>query len=324
MGGKNSLLEWLLAGDPAIRWQVMRDVLDEAPARISRERARIAEAGWGVRLLRRQEPSGQWGGGVYTPKWTSTTYTLVLLRQLGLAPGHPKALKGCAVLLDKGFYSDGGFNCWRSLKHSETCVTGMLLAVGAYFLFLDSRLERMADHLLEQEMSDGGWNCRSYDGATHSSFHTTISVLEGLLEYMRLNPRRAGEMRDAQRRGREFLLVHRLFRSHRTGRIVDSAMTRFAFPPRWHYDVLRALDYFREAGAPADGRLRDAIEIVERRRLPDGRWVLQNRYPGKTFFEMETLGQPSRWNTLRSLRVLAWWERSSNRQKPPRGRGFRK
>jgi hypothetical protein len=268
-------------------------------------------------LLRRQESSGQWGGGIYTPKWTSTTYTLVLLHSIGLPPQHPQALAGCRLLLDKGAYADGGFNCWGSFKHSEPCVTGMVLAAAAYFQLKDDRLHRFAEYLLGRQMKDGGWNCRSYAGDTHGSFHTTILVLEGLLEYERFNPREVKRVRAAQAKGREFLLRHRLFRSHRTGKVIHSSWTRFAFPPRWHYDVLRGLDHFRACDAPHDERLREAIELVHERRRPDGRWILQNRHPGKTFFEMEKLGAPSRWNTLRALRVLGWWESSGGQESRP-------
>jgi hypothetical protein len=309
MPEENAVIPWLLEGDPAIRWQALRDLVGARKEVVAREQRRVAETGWGARLLKLQEPSGQWGGGIYTPKWTSTTYTMVLLRQLGLPPQHPQALKACALLLDRGFFRDGGFNCWSSFGHSETCVTGMVLAVAAHFQFSDDRLHHFAGHLLNQQMPDGGWNCRSFYGATHGSFHTTILVLEGLLEYERFNARNVSRLRRAQARGREFLLVHRLFRSHRTGKVVKPAMTRFSFPPRWHYDILRGLDYFQRAGAARDERLREAIEIVQQRRKPDGRWVLQNRYPGQVFFEMEKVGEPSRWNTLRALRVLKWWER---------------
>jgi len=155
-------------------------------------------------------------------------------------------------------------------------------------------------------MADGGWNCRAMPGygkTTHGSFHTTISALEALLEYERFAPAKA------QARGREFLLAHRLFRSHRTGRVVKTAMTRFSFPPRWHYDVLRGLDYFRDAGAGPDPRLEDGLRLLEQCRGADGRWLLQNEYPGKTFFRLETVGKPSRWNTLRALRILRWQDR---------------
>ena len=312
MPENDSAIQWLLGGDPAIRWQTLRDLAGASQRLVAREQQRVAETGWGPRLLSRQEASGQWGGGVYTPKWTSTTYTMVLLRSLGLPPEHPQAMKGCALLFDRGFYRDGGFNCWRGYKFSESCVTGMVLAAAAYSRFADDRVHAFAEYLLKQQMQDGGWNCQSYRGATHSSVHTTILVLEGLLEYERFQPRDAARVREAQARGREFLLAHRLFRSHRTGKIINPAWTRFSFPPRWHYDILRGLDHFQDAGAARDERLSEATEIVKQRRKDDGRWILQNRYPGKTFFEMEKLGQPSRWNTLRALRVLKWWEQSSN------------
>jgi len=312
MPENDSAIQWLLAGDPAIRWQTLRDLAGASQRLVAREQRRVAETGWGARLLSRQEASGQWGGGIYTPKWTSTTYTMVLLRSLGLPPEHPQAMKGCALLFDRGFYRDGGFNCWRGHKYSESCVTGLVLAVAAYFRFADDRVHAFAEHLLKQQMQDGGWNCQSYRGATHSSVHTTILVLEALLEYERFQPRDSARVRTAQARGREFLLIHRLFHSHRTGKVINPAWTRFSFPPQWHYDILRALDHFRDVGAARDERLSEAIEIVKQRRKDDGRWILQNRYPGKTFFEMEKLGQPSRWNTLRALRVLKWWERSSN------------
>src|SRR5216683_1444287 len=156
-------------------------------------------------------------------------------------------------------------------------------------------------------MPDGGWNCRRFDGASHASVHTTISVLEGLRLYEEYRGRAARAVQAAQRSGREFLLAHRLFRSHQTGEIIKPAFTRFSFPPRWHYDILRALDYFQAVDAPRDDRLAEAIEIVHRGRGADGRWLLQNRYAGKTYFEMERLGAASRWNTLRALRVLKWW-----------------
>jgi hypothetical protein len=185
----------------------------------------------------------------------------------------------------------------------------MVLSILSYFEHDDPRLDTIADHLLEQQMPDGGWNCRRHSGATHSSVHTTISALEGLRFYERRGGRNMQTIRAAQRRGREFLLVHRLFRSHRTGEIIKPVFTRFAFPPRWHYDILRALDYFQSVNAPRDGRLAEAIDIVRKGQCEDGRWLLQNAYRGKTYFELERLGAPSRWNTLRALRVLKWWDR---------------
>ena len=300
--------QWLLQGDPSIRWQVKRDLLNEDEKHVEDERSLIATTGWGKKLLTYQDSTGFWGGGLYSPKWTSTTYTMLLLQRLGLAPQHPQALRACSLLLDRGFYDDGGINYWKRYKHSETCVTGMFLSILCYFRLSDTRIHTLTEHLLKQQMPDGGWNCQSYRGATHSSFHTTISVLEGLYEYSIMHENQNGRIVEAQSRGREFLLVHKLFRSHRTGKVVSPAMTRFSFPPRWRYDILKALDYFQIVKAPRDERLTEAISIVEKRRCSDGRWMLQNRHPGKTYFELEKVCEASRWNTLRALRVLRWWK----------------
>jgi hypothetical protein len=299
-------LDWLLAGDPAIRWQALRDLAGANPRTVEREREKVATEGWGARLLARQDPDGTWASGLYSPKWKSTTYTALALRDLGLPVRNKKARAACALLLDEGLCRDGGINYgfWRQ---SETCVTGMVLSILSYFRYDDERLDTVADHLLRQQMPDGGWNCRRPRGATHASMHTTISVLEGLRMYERRGRGRARAARSAQSRGREFLLRHRLFRSHRTGEVIKSEFVRLAYPPRWHYDILRALDYFREVEAPRDERLSDAVSLLEEKRRADGRWNLEHRYRGKVFFEMERLGMPSRWNTLRALRVMRWW-----------------
>jgi hypothetical protein len=310
------VIQWLLDGDPAIRWQVLQDILD-APARlVDRERKAISRRGWGERLLAQQGPGGRWAGGqssdsgLYSPKWISTTYTMLTLRDFGLPNSNRQARKACPLLMDEGLQPDGGisYGTWAKWqRRGETCVTGMVLSILSYFEHEDPRLDTVAAHLLGEQMPDGGWNCRRRGGATHASVHTTISVLEGLRHYELHGGRALRAVRAAQRRGREFLLIHRLFRSHRTGEIIKPEFLRFSFPPRWHYDVLRALDYFRAVNAPRDPRLADAIEVVHANQRPDGRWPLQNRYRGKTYFEMEPLGAPSRWNTLRALRVLKWW-----------------
>jgi hypothetical protein len=283
---------------------------------VERERKSVARDGWGARLLARQDPEGTWAGGLssdgglYSPKWTSTTYTMLLLRDFGLPATNRQARKACALLLDGGLQRDGGINygIWgKSWGRSETCITGMILSILSYFNYEDPRLDTIGSHLLEQQMPDGGWNCRRPYGATHASVHTTISALEGLRLYELHRGHQLRAVRDAQRRGREFLLVHRLFRSHRTGEIIKPVFIRFSFPPRWHYDILRALDYFQAVDAPCDPRLADAIDIVHRSQREDGRWSLQHSYKGKTYFELERLGAPSRWNTLRALRVLKWW-----------------
>jgi hypothetical protein len=300
-------IRWLLAGDPAIRWQVLRDLAGATERTVERERRKVTLDGWGALLLARQGSSGTWAEGLYSPKWTSTTYTLLLLRDLGLPPTNAQARKACAILLERGLHEDGGINFgWPG--GSETCVTGMILSILSYFEVDDDRLDAIAAHLLARQMPDGGWNCRRPRGATHASMHTTISVLEGLRWHEMHCRRKLAAVRKAQRRGREFLLEHRLFRSHRTGAIIQPAFIRFSFPPRWHYDVLRALDYFQAVHAPRDKRLSEAIQLVRDKQRKDGRWPLENHHKGKTWFELERPGAPSRWNTLRSMRVLKWWE----------------
>jgi hypothetical protein len=295
---------------------------------VEQERRKVAREGWGARLLARQDPEGTWAGGrssdggLYSPKWTSTTYTMLLLRDFGLPASNRQARKACKVLLDGGLQRDGGINygIWaRWTGRSETCVSGMVLSILSYFEVEDARLDTAAGYLLELQMPDGGWNCGRPGGATHASVHTTISVLEGLRTYELHRRGEVQAVRAAQRHGREFLLMHRLFRSHRTGEIIKPAFTRFSFPPRWHYDILRALDYFQAVNAPCDQRLAEAIDIVRNKQRSDGRWSLQNRYKGKTYFELERLSGPSRWNTLRALRVLKWWDRGHDARRVKRG-----
>jgi hypothetical protein len=302
------VIAWLLEGDPSIRWQVQCDLLKRPKTEYEKERKRVASTGWGARLLKLQAPDGYWGGGIYSPKWISTTYTMLTLRLLGLGPADPQARMACRRFLERGFYTDGGINFFTpSFKYSETCVTGMILALLAYFRFPDDRIHTVVKHLIGQQMPDGGWNCESYKGATHASFHTTISALEGLHEYEVAYPGQVPTLKKAVRRGHEFLLRHHLFRSHRTGMVFDPAMTRIPFPPRWRYDFLRALDYFQMRNADRDERMADAIDLLLKKQGQDGRWLMNRGMTGRTFFELEHAGQPSRWNTLRSLRVLSWW-----------------
>src|SRR5437773_9516966 len=299
------VIQWLLDGDPAIRWQALRDLVGTADATVERERRKVARDGWGARLLARQDPEGTWAGGLssdgglYSPKWTSTTYTMLLLRDFGLAASTRQVRNACRLLLDRGLQRDGGINygVWAKwTRRSETCVTGMVLSILSYFEHEDARLDTIASHLLDQQMPDGGWNCRRPDGATHASVDTTISVLEGMRLYELHRGRKAQAVQAAQGRGREFLLMHQLFRSDRTGEIIKPIFLRFSFPPRWHYDILRALDHFQAVNAPRDERLAEAVEIVRSRQRKDGRWTLENSYKGKRYFELERCGAPSRWN----------------------------
>ena len=310
--------EWLMKGDPAIRWQVMRDLLDEPAERWQAERNRIALEGWGRRLLDLQDENGLWANGIYSPKWTSTTYTLLLLWRFGLDQDNPKAKYGCQQLIDANCSEDGGIQFSKTWGHSETCISGMVLALASYFRLEDQHtIRNLLQYLLGQQLDDGGWNCQSYDGDTHSSFHSTIIVLEGLLECIRSAGAHNGDAQRSCQRGREFFLRHRLYRSHRTGEIVKPVFTRFSFPPRWHHDVLRTLDHFQSSEAPFDSRLEDPIAVVRQKQRKDRRFPLQNNHPGRVHFQMEKPGKPSRWNTLRALRVLKWWEQIIPAEREP-------
>ncbi len=304
----HEIIEWLLSGDPCVRWQVQRDLLDKKPTVYQKEQAKIPDEGWGKKLLSHQDSEGTWGGGLYSPKWISTTYTLLALRRLGLPSENGAAHQGCNLLLEKGFFEpDGGINFSDNSKYSETCITGMILSLLAYFSIRDERVHRLTDHLLVQQMVDGGWNCRSYRGDTHSSFHTTISALEGLLAYQTTYPDENKKISAARRRAHEFLLQHKLYQSHRTGEVVKQQMLRFPFPPRWYYDFLRALDYFQSAEAEQDQRFKDSVNLLNTKQKKSGLWAAYRGPSGRTFFNLEPAGKPSRMNTLRALRVLRWW-----------------
>jgi hypothetical protein len=304
----HSTIKWLLEGDPSIRWQTMQDLLSAKKKKVNIERSKLEKEGWCKKLLSNQNKSGMWGNGLYTPKWISTTYTMLLLRNLGVPTTNEKALKACKVLIDNGFYKDYGICFSESWKRGETCITGMILSILSYFKHEDERVDKLVEHIFGQQMDDGGWNCQLYRGATHSSLHTTISVLEGLREHEKSFKKNIDLIRDSQKKGIEFILRHKLFRSHRTGEIINTKFTLFSFPTRWHYDILRALDYFQECKYERDERMTEAIEIVKNRQDTDGKWKLQNKYPGKVFFDLEKVGEASRINTLRALRVLKWWE----------------
>jgi hypothetical protein len=307
-----NVVDWLLDGDPAIRWQVMRDLTDASPDQVAAERARVATEGWGAQLLALQEPDGRWDGGTYRPgwvdeekpffdAWTATHFSLVLLRDFGVDPGAPGVRRAVSLVGDSvrwdvndATYFDG---------ETEPCINGLALANGAYF---GVGVDRIVERLLDDHLDDGGWNCWAEYGAVVSSFHTTICVLEGLLEWERVGGSLEA-VAAARRRGEELLLERRLFLRRSTGEIIDPRFTMFSFPTRWYYDVLRALDYFRSTGVDPDERCAEAIDLVRGKRDEQGRWPLENTHQGPTHFEMEGPdGFPSRWNTLRAQRVLRW------------------
>jgi len=297
------VVKWLLEGDVAVQYQAGRDLLDRDEPGL---RERIATEGWGAGFLARRRSDGHWGMAYYRPKWTSTHYTLLDLMNLAVSPGNQSIRRTVEISLAGEKGADGGINPSVTIPVSDVCVSGMFLGVAAYFRAEQRELTSIVDFVLSQAMGDGGFNCESNRaGAVHSSLHSTLSVAEGISEYLRNGyTYRAGELRAAEQGSREFMLRHRLFRSDRTGTVIDRKMLMLSYPSRWYYDVLRALDYFRAAGAPYDPRIEDAITVVLKKRRSDRTWPLQARHPGHTHFEMEKVGEPSRWNTLRALRVL--------------------
>jgi hypothetical protein len=306
------VIDWLLTGDSAIRWQTLRDLCSKPLKMIQKERLKIESEGWGKKLLDYQDPSGTWANGLYTPKWISTTYTLLLLRRIGINPTNERCKISSTILLDKGLLDDGGINFSKVKRpRSETCITGLVFGILSYFQIENNSLDKIFDYLIRNQMPDGGWNCRFDKGATHASFHTTLMVLEALYEYSQLSKSNHSKIKQLQEKAHEFLLQHRLYKSHRTGKIVSNKMTLLSFPPRWHYTLLSALDYFQQINHPYDERFIDAIDLLIKKEKK-GTWPLQQSIKGKIWFRMEEPRKPSRWNTLRALRVLKWWNRINN------------
>ncbi|MFB6610292.1 hypothetical protein ACFCVO_08235 [Agromyces sp. NPDC056379] len=302
--------EWLLDSDPSIRWQVMRDLLDAPPDEIDRERARIAAEGWGAGLLALQADDGYWGGDEYgiDGDRRSTTWTLHLLRRLGIEPDAPQTRSAIARVRDGVFWRE-----WGDLPYFhgevEECVNGGVLALAVYFGELGAGSDRIIDRLLGEQLDDGGWNCEPREESGRSSFDSTLCVLEGLLAYEQAVPDAPPEITESRRRGEEYLLERSLYRRRTTGEIVLPRYAEFRFPPYWVYDVLRSLDYFRGSGDAPDPRLADAIELVTAQRGADGRWLAATPWNGRVHFEVDAPeGEPSRWNTLRALRVLRWYD----------------
>lgn len=300
-----SVVAWLLDADPAIRWQVMRDLTDEPAAAVARERSRVATEGWGARLLDLQAADGNWGGVVWSnPGWTATHATLQLLRDLGIDPADERVRTAINLVRDKCDWGPEWNNSPYFEGEVEACINGRVLAQGAYF---GVNSDRLAERFLGEQMEDGGWNCYT-PPSRRSSFHSTICVLEGLLEYENMSGATV-DVTAARLRGQEYLLERRLFRSLSTSEVVNPAWLQFSFPTRWHYDVLWGLDYMRKAGVRHDDRIAEAIDLVDRKRSADGTWLLDNVHEGQVHFEVEDpAGSPSRWNTLRALRVLRWFD----------------
>jgi len=312
-GQTGPLLNWLLDSDPAIRWQALRDLAGASPEVVAAERSRVATEGWGARLLALRDEDGQWAGGACFPArgrwdpaspgqpWISTLPTLQLLYEFGIGPADDRVRHAVAQVEEHCRWEHAGQPFFEG--EVEPCINGRSVALGAYF---GVNVDSIVDRLLREQLDDGGWNCEVENGSVVSSFATTINVLEGLLEYERATGGSA-ETVAARHRGEEYLLERRLFRRKSTGEVVDPAWLQFSFPVRWKYDILRALDYFRAAGGQPDARVDEAITLVRSKREPSGAWPLENTHPGAVHFPLEDGdGQPSRWNTLRAMRVLKW------------------
>ncbi len=307
---------WLLESDPAIRWQVMRDLTAAPAEQVTAERARVATEGWGARLLALQDADGRWGGATWNHGWNSTMHVLTLLRECGLDPARDQARRAVERVCERVTWQGcGPAECDANAFFAgelEPCINGQVAAAGAYFR---QDVRSIVDRLLCEQLPDGGWNCEAPNHSVHSSFNTTICVLEALLEYeLRIGAR--PEVTAARRRGEEYLLERRLFRRRSTGEVIQrdrksgAEWTQFAHPTWWHYDILRGLDYLRSAGVTPDTRVAEAIGVVTSKRTADGRWQLDTTYPGVMPVDFgEREGEPSRWITLRALRVLTWYSR---------------
>lgn len=302
------IIEWLLGGDISIQYQVWRDLLDEDKKELQ---AQIGEEGWGLEFLSKRNSDGHWGDRFYQPKWISTHYTLLDLRNLNLPPSNKTVHETLEMILLNNKANDGGICLGPSTsQHSDVCINGMFLNYASYFKVAENKLESIIDSLLAEVMTDGGFNCRTTrSGAIHSSLHSTISVLEGFTEFQKAGySYRIKEISQALKTGVEFILMHHLFLSDHTGQIIDQKFLKLSYPCRWKYDILRAMDYFQYADIKWDNRMKEAMHLLTNKRNKEGTWNLNAAHPGQVHLKMEASGKPSRWNTLRMLRIMKHFE----------------
>jgi hypothetical protein len=321
-----AVLDWLLDSDPALRWQVLRDLVHAPDEVVAAERARVATEGWGAMLLALQGDDGQWAGGACFPArslnwraenqgqpWTATLPTLQLLHDLGIDASAERVRRAVTRVGQHCRWEHAGQPFFSG--EVEPCINGRTVTLGIYF---GQNPDPIIARLLAEQLADGGWNCEAENGSVRSSFHTTINVLEGLLAHERASGGSPDTIA-ARRRGEEYLLERKLIRRKSTGEVINPAWLQFSFPIRWHYDVLRALEYFRSVGDVPDSRMDEAIDLLRSKQRPDGTWLLENTHPGKVHFALEDGdGRPSRWNTLRAMRVLRWYEESATVRMPRR------
>jgi len=309
----NQIIAWLLKGDVAVQYQVYRDLLETEKPHL---RERITSEGWGAQFLSFRKKEGHWGDRFYQPKWISTHYTILDLKNLAISPLNEEIKQSITQVIQTLKGPDGGIFPIGKEKKCDVCVNGMFLNYASYFMIKEDDLKSIVDFLLSEHMNDGGFNCNSNTiGAKHSSMHSTISVIEGILEYTKNGyAYRLEELQDAELQSRTFLLKHRLYQSDRTGAIIDKKMLMLSYPSRWKYDILRALDYFQFAGVNYDSRMQDALDILTKKQRTTNKWPIQAKHPGQTHFDMEKTGDPSRWNTLRAMRVLKHFGETAEKQ----------
>jgi hypothetical protein len=303
-----SVIDWLMQGDPVIRWQVMRDLTGRPRKEWEAERQRTLSEGWVAQTLACQKPDG----GFPTGRWTDTVWTLLVLMDCGAPPKHSGLQRAAERVLSTYFSLDAAAAPVWLVKRMDLCHLGFWLRIASYFMPGDKRLGQLIDTILELQFADGGWNCRlrNYPDTVHSSFHTTFNVLEGLRMAAETGQLNKSRFRESESRALEFMLMHKLYRSDKSGKVIDERFTHLTFPSHWHYNYMRGLDYMRSTAEIADERLADPIALLQSRRRSNGRWPVEKRIPGSTHVEMEAFGSESRWNTLRAMRILAARQRA--------------
>jgi len=310
------MLEWLLNSDPSVKWKVQKELLNLEPEDYQKTRDQISEIGWGKDLLSYQDlDTYMWAGGIYGPKWKSTTYTMLSLKRMGLNPDNPQAINACKLFLSKGHYTDGGINFFKSMSVSELCVTGLILQIITHFNLEDDRIHTIPRFLIDNQRDDGGWNCDEYRyEVKHSSFHTSINVMEGLLEYTKKYSNYQTDIKESLSKAVEFILEHEVYKSSTTKEIFDKKMTMMSYPHRWKFDAFRFLEFLIDFDFGYDERIEDAIKLLHKKRTKDGYWKMQGKYTGKVFFDFEPCGKISKINTYRGLRILKWYEAVKNKK----------
>jgi hypothetical protein len=303
MDENNNIINWLLNGDVSIQYQVKRDLLNTSKKELEDLQRRIPHEGWCKKYLsRRDAKTGLWGGGVYSPKWISTHYTLLDLKNLCIPQSNRQYIDSSKILLDKLWYNSQGV---AKNKLQDICVCGMLLSICSYAKMQSSKFNEIVDYIILHHAPDGGWNCSWWKGSQKSSLHTSLTILECIRDLENNDyTYRVDELKNLKSEAHELLLKRNLFKSLSTGEPIKPQILMMPYPCRWKYDILRCLDYFQSVDAPSDERMQEAISIIIKKQRKNGRWGINQKHAGLIHFDIEQSGEDSRWNTLRILRVL--------------------